>query len=197
MHNERADSAQQRLPKRWELLSAEQLCRMPVWDGFAKYLMEYISQSARSEDGFLAVGTQLDYFGAALNAAAARFKATGSDRVKIFFTCLDTKASTDEAQWLQKLRDKMVTSGFKRTHTLREGKHPESSGEKAQKQHVGGQENREGPSGRWAGSPHTPRLPLAPALAAPHWSTSHRSSRAGIVTCVARVGGPPHCTVAI
>ena len=91
MHNERADSAQQRLPKRWELLSAEQLCRMPVWDGFAKYLMEYISQSARSDDGFLAVGTQLDYFGAALNAAAARFKATGSDRVKIFFTCLDTR----------------------------------------------------------------------------------------------------------
>ena len=69
--------------------------------------------------------------------------------------------------------------------------------EKAQKQHVGGQENREGPSGRWAGSPHTPHLPLAPALAAPHWSTSPRSSRAGIVTCVARVGGPPHCTVAI
>ena len=62
----------------------------------------------------LAVGTQLDYFGAALNAAAARFKATGSDRVKIFFTCLDTKASTDEAQWLQKLRDKMVATGFKR-----------------------------------------------------------------------------------
>ena len=81
--------------------------------------------------------------------------------------------------------------------TLREGKNPETSGEKAQKQHVGGQENREGPSGRWAGSPHTPRLPLAPALAAPHWSTSPRSSRAGIVTCVARVGGPPHCTVAI
>ena len=74
VHNERADSAQQRLPKRWELLSAEQLCRIPVWDGFAKYLMDYISQSARSEDGFLAVGTQLDYFGAALNAAAARFK---------------------------------------------------------------------------------------------------------------------------
>ena len=114
MHNERADSAQQRLPKRWELLSAEQLCRMPVWDGFAKYLMEYISQSARSDDGFLAVGTQLDYFGAALNAAAARFKATGSDRVKIFFTCLDTKASTDEAVWLQRLRDKMVATGFKR-----------------------------------------------------------------------------------
>ena len=81
--------------------------------------------------------------------------------------------------------------------TLREGKNPESPGEKAQKQHVGGQENREGPSGRWAGSPHTPRLPLAPALAAPHWSTSPRSSRAGIVTCFARVGGPPHCTVAI
>ena len=90
-----------------------------------------------------------------------------------------------------------VEGGAPYLYTLRESKNPESSGEKAQKQHVGGQENREGPSGRWAGSPHTPRLPLAPALAAPHWSTSPRSSRAGIVTCVARVGGPPHCTVAI
>ena len=82
-------------------------------------------------------------------------------------------------------------------YTLRESKSGDSTGETAQKQHVGGQENREGPSGRWDGSPHTPRLPLAPAPAAPHWSTSPRSSRAGIVTCVARVGGLPNCTVAI
>ena len=83
------------------------------------------------------------------------------------------------------------------TTTLRESKRGETTGGTAQKQHVGGHENREGPSGRWDGSPHTPRLPLAPAPAAPHWSTSPRSSRAGIVTCVARVGGLPNCTVAI
>ena len=103
------------LPVRWDLLSAAQVCRTDVWDGFAEFLSEeYLSEASRDQDGHLAIGTQLDYLGAALNQAAARFKAVGDASVKLFFTCLDGKASTDEADWLRKLKDKMVKRAFKR-----------------------------------------------------------------------------------
>ena len=104
-----------RLPKCWDRLSAAQLCRTDVWDDFIKFLSEeYVSETADSEDGFLSVGTQLGYLGAALNAAAARFKVTGDDSVKLFFTCLDPKASTDAAAWLRKKKDQMVKLAFTR-----------------------------------------------------------------------------------
>ena len=108
-----SDARASRLPRPWQKLSAAQLCRAEVWDDFIQFLSEeYISETADSEDGLLSIGTQLGYLGAVLNEAAARFKATGDDRVKLFFTCLDPKASTDAAAWLKKQKDKMVKLAF-------------------------------------------------------------------------------------
>ena len=110
-----SDARASRLPRPWQKLSAAQLCHAEVWDDFIQFLSEeYISETADSEDGLLSIGTQLGYLGAVLNEAAARFKATGDDRVKLFFTCLDPKASTDAAAWLKKQKDKMVKLAFKR-----------------------------------------------------------------------------------
>ena len=110
-----SDARASRLPRPWQKLSAAQLCRAEVWDDFIQFLSEeYISETADSEDGLLSIGTQLGYLGPVLNEAAARFKATVDDRVKLFFTCLDPKASTDAAAWLKKQKDKMVKLAFKR-----------------------------------------------------------------------------------
>ena len=67
--------------------------------GFAKYLYdEYvIEEGSRNEGRFLALGSQLDYVGALVNLAAARFKATGSAELREFFTMLDPKSNSDSA----------------------------------------------------------------------------------------------------
>ena len=104
-----SDEAKKLLPRTWNQLTAAQVCRIPVWDGYAEYVSRVPKQTGPDAgETTLAIGTVLDYLGAALNCAAARFKATGDDSVKIFFTCLDSKSSTDEAVWLQKLRNRLI-----------------------------------------------------------------------------------------
>ena len=104
------------LPQKWSQFTAAQLCRADVWSGFGEFLSEehIIAESDRGGGHHLAIGTQLDYLGAALNQAAAKFKATGDDATKLFFTCLDPKASTEAACWLRQLKGKMVRTAMQR-----------------------------------------------------------------------------------
>ena len=102
--------------KSWSLQTAQTCCRQALWDDFAKFLLhEYkIEKGQRNEGRHLGVGTLLDYFGALLNQAKARFLATGDDSVKIFFTCLDKNAGTEQAKWLRKLKEEIVRKCFER-----------------------------------------------------------------------------------
>ena len=105
----------QKLPREWAELGAEELCDTAVWDGFAKYLSEIyvIERGGHREGQPLLLGSQYDYLGAVLNQTKARFGADGTDRSRIFFTCLDGNSKTDESKWMYKLKEKMLKIAFK------------------------------------------------------------------------------------
>ena len=104
----------QKLPREWAELGAEELCDTAVWDGFAKYLSEiYVIEGGHREGQPLLLGSQYDYLGAVLNQTKARFGADGTDRSRIFFTCLDGNSKTDESKWMYKLKEKMCKIAFK------------------------------------------------------------------------------------
>eukprot|EP00966_Prymnesium_polylepis_P333908 7389315-Prymnesium_polylepis.1 len=54
----------------------------------------------------------MDYLGLLLNLASDRWKVTGSDSVKLFFTCLETNSTTESAVWLRKMKAKMIRICF-------------------------------------------------------------------------------------
>lgn len=108
-------------PKVWLKLNAEELCKFEVFDSVGTFIMdEYISTTGRNNGFHLALGTILGYLGLLLNQASDRFKAVGSDSIKMFFTCLDSKANTEAAIWLRKLRNKIVRRCFARAREVGE-----------------------------------------------------------------------------
>ena len=103
------DEAHALAPKKFAKLGAQELCRPVVIDTWAHWLVvEYESKLGRNKDHNLALGTALDYLGLLLNQMKDRFEATGDADIKLFFTCLQSKADTKPAQWLQKLKAEMV-----------------------------------------------------------------------------------------
>jgi hypothetical protein len=108
-------------PKVWLKLNAEELCKFEVFDSVGTFIMdEYISTTGKNNGFHLALGTILGYLGLLLNQASDRFKAVGSDSIKMFFTCLDSKANTEAAIWLRKLRNKIVRRCFARAREVGE-----------------------------------------------------------------------------
>ena len=102
-------------PVPFDELEETVVCSMELYSGFAKFLMdEYVIEQGASAGRHLACGTALDYLGALLNLAAAKFKAVGTPATRMFFTCLDVKATTDEAEWLRGIKNTLIREDFER-----------------------------------------------------------------------------------
>mmetsp|Transcript_14278 Transcript_14278/g.34351 ORF Transcript_14278/g.34351 Transcript_14278/m.34351 type:complete len:287 (-) Transcript_14278:1198-2058(-) len=87
-----------------------ELCREPVFDGFA----DYLTRTHRTpQDKPLAYRTVLGYMGCALNMASVTASTVHTDKTALFFTCLDKmRSSTSHAIWYRRLKDKIVRWGF-------------------------------------------------------------------------------------
>ena len=94
-----------KFPKSFKAMTAKEVCRPIVFETFGLWL------AAEQE---YAPGTAIGYFNALLHNASNRFKGTGDDSIRMFFTCTDSKSSTSEAEWLRKLRNKVWGICFRR-----------------------------------------------------------------------------------
>ena len=61
------------------------------------------------------VDPAVNYLCTTINCAKTKFLATGSEATRLFFTCLDNKASTSEAQWLRNVKKGMIRVCFQRS----------------------------------------------------------------------------------
>ena len=88
----------------WEELPEKVLCDQVVYDRFANYLAkEYLSDDS-DPASFLTSQSAVNYLSSIINDASAKFKVAGDADVKLFFTCLDTKATTEQSRWLKTLK---------------------------------------------------------------------------------------------
>ena len=94
-------------------MSEATLSSQAVYEAFATYLMREYKQPG-SADQFLTASTAVAYLRAIINRSSARFKAVGTDSSKLFFTCLESNASTAAADWLKGLTKNMLREGFER-----------------------------------------------------------------------------------
>ena len=100
-------------PVAFDQLPEEALCDPEVYALFATYLTEYYKiETGQYKGNGLSHETAANYLSSIINQAAARFKATGSNTAKLFFTCLDTNATTDSAKWLHGLKNTMTRKYF-------------------------------------------------------------------------------------
>ena len=104
------------LPAPWPELSARAICRQSVFGGLALYMTEemVIPAGKKNEGRHYAYGTILDYLGALLNQSYNRFIGEADADQRIFFTCLDTKSSTDSARWWKGVKNYIVRTCFTR-----------------------------------------------------------------------------------
>ena len=110
-------SKNQTLPEslgEWDELPEEVLCSREVYDHFEHFLAKEYLPDIDDPTTFLTPQVAISYLSSIINDASAKFKATGGHAVKLFFTCLDTKASTDEAKWLRGIKKIMENIGFAR-----------------------------------------------------------------------------------
>ena len=110
----------------FDVLAEAVVCAAPVYEEFATYLVNedgtgYIQTSGQYKGHTLSLGSVQDYLGCLLNLAAARFKAIGQPESRLFFTCLDSKSTTDHAHWLQKLKGKIERTLFQRAMPMESG----------------------------------------------------------------------------
>lgn len=104
----------------FDQLAESVVCSEQLYEDFSAYLVNedgtgYVQSTGQYNGHKLSLGSVEDYLGCLLNLAAARFKATGDLKTKMFFTCLDAKSTTDQARWLQKLKaHKIVRILFQR-----------------------------------------------------------------------------------
>jgi hypothetical protein len=75
---------------------------------------EYKIEGGTHHGNFLSCDTVLNYFSSLINQAASLCKATGDDATKLFFSCLEAKASTPSAKWLQGVKHNIVRTLFQR-----------------------------------------------------------------------------------
>ena len=94
-------------------MSEATLSNQAVYEAFATYLMREYKQPGNA-DQFLTASTAVAYLRAIINRSSARFKAVGTDSSKLFFTCLESNASTASADWLKGLTKNMLREGFER-----------------------------------------------------------------------------------
>jgi len=96
------------LDTEWADLPEEVLCSQAIYARFAYFLLHTFKVEGGVNKGKpLDGGTPANYLAIAINAAAAKFKAVGSDATKRFFNCLDTNSTLEELRWLRGLKANM------------------------------------------------------------------------------------------
>ena len=105
----------ERWPNIWINAKAEEVCKPETFDHYAQYLVnELDSEQAQSEDGYLSYNTVMGYFNALMRLCYDRWQSGGNANIRLFFTCCDEKATTEEAKWLRKVKDLIWKICFKR-----------------------------------------------------------------------------------
>jgi len=72
----------------------------------------YKSEVGKNKGKPLGVDSALGYLGCLLNQAKVKYKATGSDKSKLFLTCLEENSTTDAGIWLRGLKKNMTREIF-------------------------------------------------------------------------------------
>ena len=97
-------------------LPEDVVCDQEIYSLFATYLLDlYKIEGGPSSGNGLMHDSALNYLHILINKGASRFKVTGTDASKLFYTCLDPKASTESAKWLQGMKAQMLRKWFGRT----------------------------------------------------------------------------------
>jgi hypothetical protein len=106
LYQRSSDERRALYPGAWRELDETTLCDKDVYAGLAQFLVhEYkIAEGDRNAGQRLGCDGVLGIIGALISKAAAKFKATGTDATKLFFTCNSPKETTDAAVWLQGLK---------------------------------------------------------------------------------------------
>ena len=102
--------------KVWEQLGEEVLAREPVYERFPHFMLHVwvIEEGNKNAGKALDGGTPSHYLGTLINLAADRFKAIGTDAAKLFFMCLDTSSTSEQAKWLRGLKRNLTREIFDR-----------------------------------------------------------------------------------
>ena len=101
---------------RFEEMPQSILSNTEVYALFASYLTrEYKQEGGRNSGDFLAYDSVLGYFGSIMNQAKDKFKATGTDKARLFFTCVDSDANTEAALWYKGLMKTLKRELFERS----------------------------------------------------------------------------------
>jgi hypothetical protein len=101
--------------KSFDKLPEEIVCRPVVYGQVFHYMLNVYHAKNKKDDDYLEVSTVVQYMSGLLNHAADRFKATGSDASKLFFTCLEPKANTESARWWVGMKKNAHRLGYKRS----------------------------------------------------------------------------------
>ena len=98
----------------WAQIGKAVLCTRHVYELFAFFLLHAaIEGGNRNAGAFYAVDTVLSYLGILINLASHKFKHNNED-TRMFFTCLDSSASTDDAMWLRGIKLNIRRTCFQR-----------------------------------------------------------------------------------
>ncbi len=107
-----------KLPAPWDELPEEILCtnENDIYGLFAHFLLNvYLIEVGESKGQFLKVDPVTNYFSTSINLAFVKFHAKGSDKTKLFFTCLNFKAGTPESKWLIGMKKEITRVCFQRS----------------------------------------------------------------------------------
>lgn len=101
-----------------ESLPLDTVITTPIYVDFAEYLeKEYVIESGKYIGQHLGYSSVLGYLGCLLQLTSHFFKYRGGAedaRTKLFFTCLDGKATTDSWRWLKGLKKNLGRRLFER-----------------------------------------------------------------------------------
>ena len=91
------DAVHALFPLPWDDMDERVLCERDVYARFATFLAEeYIIETGQYAGTYLSGASACNYLASLMNQTANRFKAGGNAETKLFFTCHDSGAGTDE-----------------------------------------------------------------------------------------------------
>mmetsp|Transcript_37311 Transcript_37311/g.91841 ORF Transcript_37311/g.91841 Transcript_37311/m.91841 type:complete len:136 (+) Transcript_37311:201-608(+) len=97
-----SDELKEKYPAPFMELPEAVVCGQEIYSLFAGYLLNHYKIGGGASSGnALSHDSAVNYLHILLNKGASKFKVTGTDTSKLFFTCLDPKASTESAKWFQ------------------------------------------------------------------------------------------------
>lgn len=102
-------------PSIWEELPESILCDKDIYGRLATFLTKvYKTETGKNKGEPLGLDSALGYLGSLLNQAKVKFKAVGSDKSKLFLTCMDENSTTDAGYWLKGLKKNITRDIFQK-----------------------------------------------------------------------------------